>query len=122
MKATDILRRVPRILASVLIVLAASAVTGAETINVPFDTCGGVSTSGQYSGLVQVTFSGYGVTTPGDTLIDAFYALDPNDPSVSLGESGGGFRFSRASQGGCTCDVSCAGQNEGVESALVDPV
>src|SRR5439155_5083186 len=95
--------------------------SGTERVVVPFATCGGVSTAGAYTGRLDVTFSGWGIITPIVNVIDAFYLLDPNGPSLQAYNelNFGQFRFSRASQGGCTCPAACFGESQDVASVVV---
>src|SRR5262245_13629410 len=46
-----------------------------ETLEVPFCGFSNATTQQSYAGLVEVTVSGVGVTTPGNPLKDAFYEL-----------------------------------------------
>src|SRR5262245_7223469 len=90
--------RIHRLWTTVLCALAAAAGeyrAHAETIDVPFATCGGVKTAGSYSGLVLVTVSGWGIATPGNPGYDAFYSLAVADPSVAVQSCPTCFRFSR---------------------------
>src|SRR5262245_49925449 len=105
--------------------LGATPATARETLEIPFATCRGVSTAGQYAGQVKVTFDDWGVITPGSNQIDAFYCLSLNAPNFTCTGPAysqpnfGQFRFSRASEGACTCSAECPGESHDVASAVL---
>ena len=74
-----------------------------ETIAAPLTVFGGTTTTGQWSGLVEVQVSGTGSSTPGK-LTDAFYPLDPLDPATALSGTVQGLRRSFT---GCAANVEC---------------
>src|SRR5262249_48852288 len=104
----------------VLVGMSPPSLAAGETITVPFAACGGVQTAGTYSGLVQVTVTGYGIVTPGNPGHDGFYGLTVADPTVAKDPCPDCFRFARVSEGGCTCFVECS-EDHAVSSILVGP-
>jgi hypothetical protein len=120
MEATPNKRRL--LVAVVLLAtLGTHAALGSETLTVPATACGGVQTAGSYAGVVTISVTGWAVLTPGNPTSDALYSLSASDDRSALGTDNVQFRYSRASQGGCTCYVECAGQNQGVGQSLVGP-
>ena len=74
-----------------------------ESLIVPLGVYGGSTTGEAWSGLVELTVSGFGFTTPG-SLTDAFYPLDPTDPSRGWPGSVQGLRLSF---NGCATSFEC---------------
>ena len=64
---------------------------------------GGSTTTEAWSGLCELTVSGFGFSTPG-SLTDAFYPLDPADPSLGWNGSVQGLRLSFD---GCAASFEC---------------
>lgn len=76
-----------------------------ESFSAPLTVFGGTTTTGQWSGLVEVEVSGTGSSTPGE-FTDAFYRLDPADLSMELAGAlqPQGLRLSFT---GCAANVEC---------------
>ena len=74
-----------------------------ESLVIPMTVFGGRTTADTWSGLVELTVSGFGFTTPG-SLTDAFYPLDPEDPSIGWTGSVQGLRLSFE---GCAASFEC---------------
>lgn len=76
-----------------------------ESFSAPLTVFGGTTTTGQWANLVEVEVSGTGSSTPGE-LTDAFYKLDPADPSTELAGAlqPQGLRLSFT---GCAANVEC---------------
>ena len=118
MRPPEVLRNLgPAILVSLL--LLPTTAGAAETLHVPLATCGGVQTTGSYSGHVRLTVSGWGTYSPGVDAMDAFYKLSIGDDTTSTGACAPCFRFARASEGGCTCGSECS-ESEAVSSHLLE--
>lgn len=110
------------ILGAALPYLRLAPASRAETLTVP--PCGFSSgtTEKTYTGLVDLTVSGRVIITPGHPSRDAFYLLDPNDPSTALGADPEIFRFARTSESDCTCFVeSQCHPNQAVSAVLAGP-
>lgn len=80
----------------------------------------GTSTAGAHAGPTPVHLAGVAVLGAG-VVIDPFYLLSADDPSVSLGLNRGRFRWVRASQSFCTCQADCPGTLD-VAAAVVGAV
>lgn len=99
-----------------------------ESFSAPLTVFGGTTTTGQWSGLVEVEVSGWGFSTPG-SFTDAFYPLDLADHTVMLPGTVQGLRLSFT---GCAANVECGApridgfmifaEGEGVVTAPHRPV
>jgi hypothetical protein len=91
-----------------------------DALDVP--DCGftGTQTREPYTGIVEVTLSGIVFNAPGQPS-DAFYGLDPQQPSQSTVPCPQCVVFNRASEGQCVCPSECPGASHRLSDFLVDP-
>jgi hypothetical protein len=91
-----------------------------EMLTVPFCGFSDAVTAQSYSGLINITVSGIGETTPGNPLKDAFYELVLGDTNTASAPDSLVFRLARQSQSACTCLTEAQCQpNVAVASLLV---
>jgi hypothetical protein len=79
-----------------------------ETLSAPLAQFGGVTTSGDWSGLVEVTASGVGANFPAiGGFTDSFYYYIPGDPDIHLASRDDQNWGLRISETGCAAAAEC---------------
>jgi hypothetical protein len=69
---------------------------------------------------VTITVMGL-VANSGQSLNDAFYAVDPTFTSQSAGAAPDWLRYDRASEGNCVCSYECSATSHRVSDLLAGP-